>query len=66
MSQPVAALAFAPDLALPRRAHAPRRLATCLAVLPGAGHYPQVERPDALAVVFHAFLETVPRHAPVS
>jgi pimeloyl-ACP methyl ester carboxylesterase len=35
-----------------------------LAVLPGPGHYPQVEGPDALAVVLNAFLETVPRHAP--
>lgn len=31
-----------------------------LAVLPGPGHYPQVEAPAALAVVLNAFLETVP------
>lgn len=32
-----------------------------LAVLPGPGHYPQVEAPAALAVVLNAFLETIPR-----
>jgi non-heme chloroperoxidase len=34
-----------------------------LAVLPGPGHYPQVEAPASLAVVLNAFLETIPRLA---